>query len=209
MRNKPTKQQLINFSKRIGDFWEAAKIHYPVHLSGGNEDQLIDIFSQIKEGDYVFSTHRSHYHYLLVGGSETELEKMILRGDSMHVFDKKLNFLTSSILSGSSTIAAGVALALKKQKSQRHVWCFVGDGTEDEGHFYEAVRYVYGHQLPCTFVIEDNNRSVDTPKEARYSKSIEWPASCVMRYHYKPTYPHIGTGKWISFSGHKTGGNSF
>ena len=62
------KQDLINFENRIKQLWEEAKIHSPVHISGGNEEFLIRIFQEIKPGDYVFSSHRSHYHYLLAGG---------------------------------------------------------------------------------------------------------------------------------------------
>lgn len=204
-----TKQELIDFEEKIKVLWESAKISCPVHLCGGNEDQLIEIFKEIQPKDYIFSTHRSHYHYLLAGGSEEKLEEIILKGDSMHVFDKKLNFLTTSIVAGGPGIAAGVALGLKKQGSNRKVWCFVGDGAEDEGHFYEAVRYVDGHNLPCTFVIEDNNRSVETPKSERYGTSkINWPI-CVKRYSYNPTFPHVGSGKTVNFKGIKAGGNSF
>ena len=210
MRSKITKKELIEFEEKIANLWEAGKIPYPVHLTGGNENQLIKIFRKIKKEDYLFSTHRSHYHYLLAGGSTKKLERMIMEGDSMHVFDKKLNFLTSSIVAGTPAIAAGVALALKRKKSKNHVWCFVGDGAEDEGHFYEAVRYVDGHNLPCIFILEDNNRSVATPKKERYNYSnIEWP-KCVIRYCYKSTVPHVGTGKWVDFGkGVKVGGTSF
>ena len=141
------KQKLIYFEDEIKKLWEQAKIPYPVHFSGGNEEQLIEIFKEIKPKDYVFSTHRGHYHYLLHGGSTKSLERKIMTGDSMHIFNKKLNFLTSSIVAGTPTIATGVALALKKKNSKNKVWCFVGDGAEDEGHFYEAVRYVDGHNL--------------------------------------------------------------
>ncbi len=200
-----SREELISFSKEIGELWNAAKIFSPVHLSGGNEDQLIDIFKEIREGDYIFSSHRSHYHYLLAGGSPEDLKKMIMGGKSMHIFDKKLNFLSTSIVSGAVAIAVGVAWALKKKSNKNKVWCFVGDGAEDSGHFYEAVRYVDGWNLPCTFVIEDNDRSVETPKKERYNNSeIKWP-DCVKRYHYTPTYPHIGSGEWVDFSGVKLG----
>ena len=203
------KQDLINFEKEIVELWESAQIPYPVHFSGGNEDQLIELFKEIKEGDYIFSTHRSHYHYLLKGGSKEKLKEMILEGNSMHVFDKKLNFFTSAIVAGCPAIAAGTAFALKRKNSDNKVWCFIGDGAEDEGHFYEAVRFVDGLKLPCIFVIEDNDRSVETPKKERYGKSeIKWP-DCVRRYYYKPTYPHVGTGKWVDFTGAKAGGSSF
>jgi len=198
-------ESLVAFEKHVVDLFEDARIPYPIHLTGGNERQLIEIFREVQPGDYIFSTHRSHYHYLLAGGSPAELERMILAGDSMHVFDKKINFLTSAIVAGGPAIAVGVAFALKRQGSAAKVWCFAGDGAEDEGHFYEAVRYVDGHDLPCVFIIEDNDRSVETPKAERHGKStLQWPA-CVRRYSYTPTYPHVGTGtgNMIEFSGIK------
>lgn len=201
---KLTKQDLINFEQKIADLFEQAKIPYPIHFSGGNEDQLIEIFKKIKKGDYIFSTHRSHYHYLLAGGSPNDLEKMIMQGRSICISDKRLNFFSSAIVAGCPTIAAGIALALKRKNSNNKVWCFVGDAAEDEGHFYEAVRYVDGHDLPCTFIIEDNDRSVETPKKERYGKSnINWP-KCVKKYFYTATYPHVGTGNYVNFSGIKT-----
>ena len=123
----------------------------------------------------------------------------------MHPHEKELNFIASAIVAGTPAIATGVALALKKKKSENKVWCFVGDAAEDEGHFYEAVRYVDGWDLPCTFIIEDNDRSVETPKAERYGKSeINWP-ECVRRYHYKPTTLHAGTDKWVDFTKGKVG----
>jgi pyruvate dehydrogenase E1 component alpha subunit len=196
---------LVSFEKRIVDLFEDARIPYPIHLSGGNERELIAIYREIQPGDYIFSTHRSHYHYLLAGGPPAELERMILAGDSMHVFDRTINFLTSAIVAGGPAIAVGVALGLKRQGSTARVWCFAGDGAEDEGHFYEAVRYVDGHDLPLVFVIEDNDRSVETPKGERHGAStLQWPA-CVRRYAYTPTFPHVGTGtgNMIEFGGKK------
>ena len=134
-----TKSELIGFELRIKDIFEQGKLPYLLHLCGGNEDQLIDIFKNISPWDWIFSSHRSHYHYLLAGGDPAVLEQMIRDGRSMFVFDRKLNFYTSSILAGTCGIAAGVAASLKEQGSGRRVWCFLGDGAEDEGHFYEAV----------------------------------------------------------------------
>jgi len=119
----------------------------------------------------------------------------------MFVFNRKLNFLSSSILAGTCGIAAGIALSLKIKNSDKKVWCFIGDGAEDEGHFYEAVKFIESMKLPCFFIIEDNNRSVESSKKDRNSTYImNWP-KCVIRYEYKPTYPHAGNGtkKMIKF----------
>ena len=189
------KQDLIDFEKEVAAHWEAGDLPYLIHLSGGNEDFLIDLFEEVQDGDWIFSTHRNHHHALLSGVPRDELLRKILVGNSMFVFDSRCNFFTSSILAGTCGIAAGVAYALKEQGSKKKVWCFLGDGAEDQGHFYEAVMMVQGHDLPCTFIIEDNNRSVDSNLEERLPCQFRFKLpGCVIRNYYTPTYPHAGNG---------------
>ncbi len=197
-----TEQSLIEFESGIRELWERGQLPSLVHLCGGNETQLLEIFSEIKEGDWIFSTHRTHYHALLAGIEPELLIKRIKEGDSMFVYSRKHNFLCSAVLAGCCGIAAGVAYAFKKwpegyeEEYKRHVWCFIGDGGEEEGHFYEAAMFVEANDLPCTFIIEDNNRSVDTSRDHRRgaAKGLEHLFNCVRRYHYTPTYPHAGSG---------------
>ena len=189
-----TEEELIYCENEIALLWNSGNAPFLVHLSGGNEEQLTNIFKRIKAEDFIFSTHRSHYHYLLAGGTLDKLKELVLQNKSMFIFNKKLNFFTSSIVAGTPAIAAGMAQSIKMNGETKHVWCFVGDAAEDEGHFYEAVRFVDGFDLPCTFILEDNDRSVSSTKEQRRGKSsIEWP-KCVQKYEYKITYPHAGSG---------------
>ena len=44
---------LIAFEELIVSHWEAAKIRGPVHLSNGNEEQLIEIKKIISDNDFV------------------------------------------------------------------------------------------------------------------------------------------------------------
>lgn len=198
-----TKFDLIKFEDIICKHWEAGDLPYLIHLSGGNEQFLIDFFDDnIQEGDWILSTHRNHYHALLSGIKPKKLEQSILAGDSMFTFDRGRNFLTSSILAGTCCIAAGIAWSLKKENSPNKVWCFLGDGAEEEGHFYEAVMMVQGHDLPCKFIIEDNDRSVDSTREERLPSRfrMSWP-ECVIRNSYEANFPHAGNGtkKHIQF----------
>jgi len=190
-----TKQDLLDFNQRIVTKYEAGEIHSPIHLSGGNEDQLIELFKDFKEGDWVFSTWRSHYHWLLSGKSAEELEKQILEGHSMHIFGER--FFTSAIVGGIAPIALGVAQALKCKNSKNKVWCFLGCMAASGGLAQECMRYATGWDLPILYVIEDNDMSV------RACTSAVWGAkntnSKVYRYHYKRTFPHAGTGKYIMF----------
>ena len=202
MRKKWTAEELIAFENRIGELYLDNKLPFLFHLSGGNENQLIEIFENIKEGDYVISNHRSHYHALLHGIPPETVEDRILNGRSMFIYDREKNFFCSAIIGGTPAIAAGIAWALKRKGSSQRVWCFIGDGTEDSGHTYEAVRYVDGFDLPCTFVIENNNRSVETPNDERWGKTADyqWNSPSVIKYHYEITYPHARKPGMIDLS---------
>jgi len=192
LRKKWTKEELIAFEDKIGDLYLDNKLPFLFHLSGGNEEQLIWIFEKIEEGDYVISNHRSHYHALLHGIPPEVVEDRILNGRSMFIYDRARNFFCSAIIGGTPAIAAGIAWALKKKGSKQKVWCFVGDGTEDNGHLFEAVRYVEGWDLPCTFIIENNNRSVEATNSDRWGKSADykWNSPNILKYKYEITYPH-------------------
>lgn len=202
---KPTRESLIAFELQIREDFKAGRLPFLVHFCGGNEGQLLDLFhSSVRPGDWIFSTHRAHYHYLLAGGDPDKLRGMIHAGKSMFIYDRALNFLTSSVLGGMAAIAAGVAWEIREgfchegqnehPAHMAHVHCFLGDGAEDNGHLYEAALFVHAHSLPCTFHIEDNGFSVDAPlSERTRNKRHVWPA-CVRRYEYKRTYPHAGPG---------------
>ena len=199
---KYTKEELIAFEDKIGDLYMDNKLPFLFHLSGGNEDQLIKIFEDIKEGDWVISNHRSHYHALLHGIPSETIENRILNGRSMFIYDKERNFFCSAIIGGTPAIAAGIAYALKRKGSNQKVWCFIGDGTEDSGHTYEAIRYVDGFDLPCTFIIENNNRSVESTNEERWGKQSDykWYSKNVIKYYYDITYPHARKPGMIDLS---------
>ena len=192
-----TPDGLRSFVDKIAEHHDAGRLPFALHLPGGNEEQLINIFADINEGDYVLSTHRNMYHALLHGLPPEEVEQKILNGRSMFMFDRERNFYVSAIIGGPVAIAVGIAWALKRKGSSQRVYCFLGDGTEDTGHFAEAVRYVDGFDLPCTFIIEDDCMAVEAPKERRWGtdKDLQWPA-CVKRYHYTKTRPHIRTGNF-------------
>jgi len=196
-----TAQELQNFVTEIATLHDDGFLPFAIHLPGGNEEALIEIFKDIKPGDYVFSTHRNWYHALLHGIPAEEVRARIQEARSMFMFDRDRNFFVSAIIGGTPAIAAGVAQALQRSGSTSRVWCFIGDGIEDTGHFAEAVRYVDGFELPCTFVIEDDNKAVEVTKEFRWGKGadLDWP-DCVVRYKYTKNRPHIRTGKFADIS---------
>jgi len=192
------KKDLIDFEIKVQKVYEAGEIKAPVHLSGNNEDQLIEIFKKIDKDDWVFSNWRSHYHALLHGITSDWVENKILQGKSISLCNLDHNFYSSAIVTGVLPIALGTAIGLKKQKSKQKVWCFVGDMTFETGIFYEVHKYARNFDLPLYFVVEDNKVSTQTPTKATWNKTRDIPDD-VIHYNYKSKYPHYGTGKWVIF----------
>jgi len=192
------KQFLIDFESGIKEIYEAGKISAPIHLSGGNENELIEIFQEVDKDDWVFSSWRNHYHALLHGIPADKLEDMIVRGKSMSLYSKKPKFYSSSIVAGIIPIAVGTAKAQKLNGSKNKTWCFIGDMTFETGIFYEAHKYVRNHDLPLQFVVEDNGLSTNTPTDKTWGGSRDIPED-IIYYKYEREYPHHGTGNWILF----------
>ena len=193
-----TVEELQRFEEKVAKSYEAGEISGPIHLSDGNEEQLIEIFSKVSKDDWVFSAWRNHYHALLHGIEPEWLYTWISSGKSMGVVNKKCKFYTSSIVGGIIPISLGVALANKKQNNSEKVWCFIGDMTFETGLFHEAYKYAANFDLNITFVIEDNSKSVTTDTDLAWGKKSNIPDD-VVHYHYTSKYPHHGTGKWVNF----------
>lgn len=182
MKNDITKGNLIDFEKWTEETFNAGKLRSPVHLSGGNEDQIIEIFKEVKLHDWVFTTYRSHYHALLKGVPEQRLKDWILDNKSIHFMDSEHRVFSSAIVGGTLSIALGAAMAIKKKHEEERimlkeaefceipedeepftkVWCFIGDMTASLGVFNDCWTYAVNHKLPITFVIENNELSTDT-----------------------------------------------
>lgn len=192
-----SKEELVAFEKEIEKEWLDGNILAPVHFSGGNEEQLIEIFKDVKKDDWIFSTHRSHYHALLKGIPKEFVKKEILECRSIHLNNREHKFLTSAIVGGILPIALGTALAVKLKNSKEHVWCFVGDMSAEMGIFHECTKYAKRNDLPMTFVVEDNGLSVDTPTQKCWGECNS--DNKIKKYEYKRIYPHYGCGKWVIF----------
>lgn len=191
-------EELIDFETRIKNKYERGEIKGPIHLAGNNEKQLTEIFQYICAEDWVFVPWRNHYQALLHGVDPDKLFDSIVEGRSMGTNNINPNFYASSLVGGIIPIALGTALALKRKKSFRKVWCFVGDMTMETGVFHEAYKYAKNFKLPLEWVVEDNNMSVQTPTDMAWGKKQNVPDD-VIYYRYEMKYPHHGTGKWVNF----------
>ena len=191
-----TKEELIEFESVIAEQYNNGSIRAAIHLAKNNEDSLIEIFQYVHPDDWVFSAWRNHYHALLHGMLKEDLARDILDGRSMSTSFK--NFYASSIVGGIIPIAVGTALALNLKRSERRVWCFIGDMTYRTGIFYEAYTYTKNFNLPLQFVVEDNGMSVHTPTWNAWGGKTK-VLKDVIYYKYELGWPHHGTGRWANF----------
>jgi pyruvate dehydrogenase E1 component alpha subunit len=207
-----TKDQLISFENKIGDLFNQGQIKAPIHLYSGNEDIMMEVFKDIDiENDWVCCTWRNHYQGLLKGIPEELLEENIVKGKSMVMNLPEYKFICSSIVGGIPSIATGIAFAIKLQNKNNRVWCWVGDMSAETGAFHEAYKYSLNHNLPITFVIEDNKKSVCTPtpniwnRDQPYYLNSKYEGGVLKQpnlYYYQYTndkYPHAGAGMRVQF----------
>jgi len=79
------------------------------------------------------------------------------------------------------------------------------------GISHESIIYSISNDLPITFVVEDNGKSVGTPTEECWGKiptktmfevydnlSSQTKTS-ILYYKYEMSYPHSGTGVFVEF----------
>ena len=204
-----TREELIAFETEIGERFNNREIRAPIHLYHGNEDQIMQVFAGIDvKQDWVCCTWRNHYQALLKGIPPEVVRAEILAGRSMVMNLPEYRFVCSSIVGGIPSIATGLALAAKLQNTGEHVWCWTGDMSAETGAWHEAYKYSVNHQLPITFVVEDNGLSVETPTDRIWGRTVPYYArdadwyqdTNLIYYRYQNTrYPHAGAGVRVQF----------
>lgn len=187
------------FEQEIADIFNSGQIKAPVHLSGGNEKQLIEIFQKVNPEDWVCTTWRSHYHCLLKGVPPATLKADIIAGKSITLTYPKYKIVSSAIVGGIIPIALGIAWSIKRRGGSEKVWAFIGDMTSFSGICHECRRYARGHSLPIKFVCEWNNLSVCTDTLETWGQDPLENISNYSVYSYNLPWPHAGAGKRVQF----------
>ena len=151
---------------KISELLLNGSIKTPCHLSIGQEAIAVGLGMNYLKNDSVFSTHRSHAHYLAFDNS---LEKFFYEifgffqgssngmGGSMHLYSKKpVNFYSLPIVGGTIPISLGSAFHFKNTKNNNISFCFFGDGAAEEGVFHEALNFASKLEIPIIFIRENN-----------------------------------------------------
>lgn len=166
----------LGLQERMGEF------QCSVHLCLGQEDLPAVLHEALRPQDWLFSTHRSHGHYLAKGGSEAQLLAEIegletgVNGGfsgSQSFCDPFINFHSTAIVGGLIGVATGTALAFKRAGAEPIVVCCIGDAATEQGVFWESANFATLHKLPILFVCENNGLSVHAPLRLRQARDLQ------------------------------------
>ncbi|MDP2964599.1 MAG: thiamine pyrophosphate-dependent dehydrogenase E1 component subunit alpha [Pelolinea sp.] len=161
------------FEERVNELYMKGLIPSTLHLYIGQEAVAVGVCANLKDSDYMLSTHRPHGHAIAKGVSIKSIMAELYgkadgcckgKGGSMHVGDINVGmFPAIAIVGGNVPIAAGAALAQKMQKNGGVTVCFFGDGAANEGAWHEALNAAAIYDLPVVFVCENNLYAASTP----------------------------------------------
>jgi pyruvate dehydrogenase E1 component alpha subunit len=150
----------------IGELAESGEARCPCHLGIGQEAVAVGLSAHLKPSDRVFGAHRSHPHYLALGGGLLELFAEVLgkeggaskgMGGSMHLYGAHVGFHGSVPIVGATVpIATGAGLACKLDQAGGVAVSYFGDGAAEEGVVHESLNLASVMRLPVIFVCENN-----------------------------------------------------
>ncbi len=180
------------FEDKCAEMYYRGKMFGFVHLYNGQEAVSSGVIGAMrKKHDWFCSTYRDHVHALSAGvparevmselfGKETGCSKG--RGGSMHLFSKEHH-----LLGGYAFIAEGIPVALgsaftsryKKdalgeQNSDAVTAAFFGDGTCNNGQFFECMNMAQLWKLPIIFVVENNKWAIGMAHDRATSDPEIW-----------------------------------
>ena len=178
-----------NFEDICAQMYYKGKMFGFVHLYNGQEAVATGVIKTLSTHDYVCSTYRDHVHALSKGVPAKEVMAELFgkitgcskgRGGSMHLFSKKNNFL-----GGFAFIAEGIPVAIgsafqsiyraEVMQDIDHIpvtACFFGDGTSNNGQFFECLNMAVLWKLPIIFIVENNQWAIGMAHH-RSSSTIE------------------------------------
>ena len=161
------------FEEQVSKLYARNKLPGFVHLYIGQEAVAVGVCSNLRDNDYITSTHRGHGHTIAKGGDVNRMMAELYgkvtgyckgKGGSMHITDMQIGMLgANGIVAGGIPIAVGAAYgAARIRKTDQVVAAFFGDGATGEGPFWEGINITQAWDLPVIFVCENNLYGVGT-----------------------------------------------
>jgi pyruvate dehydrogenase E1 component alpha subunit len=176
------------FEDKCAEMYYRGKMFGFVHLYNGQEAVSSGIVKAMRPGeDYVCSTYRDHVHALSAGVPAKEVMAELFgkatgcsrgRGGSMHLFSAQHRLLGGFAFIGEGIpVALGAAFqskyrreVLRDEAADQVTACFFGDGTSNNGQFFECLNMAALWKLPILFVVENNKWAIGMAHERATSQ---------------------------------------
>jgi pyruvate dehydrogenase E1 component alpha subunit len=164
--------EIRTFEEKVFELYGQNLVPGTIHLYAGEEAVAVGVCENLRESDYLVSTHRGHGHCLAKGarldrtmaeimGKETGYCKG--KGGSMHIADFSVGMLGATAVVGAGIpIATGAGLSIKLRETDQVVACFFGDGASNQGTFHEGINMAAVWKLPVLYVCENNLYAMGT-----------------------------------------------
>jgi len=141
-----------------------------IHLYIGEEAVATGVCSNLREDDYITSTHRGHGH-IIAKGADIKLMMAELfgkatgickgRGGSMHICDASKGILgANGIVGAGHDLVLGAGLSVKYRGTDQVAICFFGDASTNQGTFHESLNLASVWKLPIVYVCENNGYGI-------------------------------------------------
>lgn len=160
-----------NFELRAEAAYQQGKIGGFFHAYIGQEAIQTAAVQALGFHNWYSTSYRCHALALLLGAKPEELMAELFgrstgnakgRGGSMHFFTERL-LGGFGIVTGQVPIATGAGFTIKYKGIKNEVSiCFMGDGAVPQGAFHESLNLASLWNLPCIYVIENNQWGMGT-----------------------------------------------
>jgi pyruvate dehydrogenase E1 component alpha subunit len=176
------------FEDKCAEMYYRGKMFGFVHLYNGQEAVSTGVIRAMRPGeDYVCSTYRDHVHALSAGVPAREVMAELFgkatgcskgRGGSMHLFSAEHRLLGGYAFIGEGIpVATGAAFQSKYRRevmgdetADQVTAAFFGDGTTNNGQFFECLNMAALWKLPIIFVVENNKWAIGMAHERATSQ---------------------------------------
>ncbi len=160
------------FEEKAEEAYAIGKIGGFCHLHIGQEAAAAGSIKPLRHDDYVMSAYREHTQALAKGVHPNAVMAELYgrkdgssggKGGSMHIFDAECRFMGGhGIVGGQVPLATGIGWKIKYKGEDTVSLVFMGDAAVNQGGFHEALNMASVWQLPCIFVVENNEYGMGT-----------------------------------------------
>ena len=164
--------QIRLFEEKVFELYGQNLVPGTIHLYAGEEAVAVGVCANLREDDYVVSTHRGHGHCIAKGARLDKTMAEIMgkgtgyckgKGGSMHIADFSVGMLgATAVVGGGIPIATGAGLSARLRGTDQVVACFFGDGASNQGTFHEGINMAAVWRLPVLYVCENNLYAMGT-----------------------------------------------